>query len=658
MKKSKSRGMFCGVLLAFSFGMLVFLMAASSQQELVYSTYVEGQGTDVAVDAAGYAYVARFAGDGAEVDEGNPGGVSTLVTKIDVAGTGQAVWHKWLGGIDRQSHDRPGEVAIDSLGNIYVSGWTFSPDFPTTDDSTLIGEDAQYLTMLSGDTGEMLFSTLIGNYTGYLKAGVGVGGAEIEYVYAAGGTNGNISLTQYIQQGDTLIYGWSASISGNGNDFARSVAVDDAGNAYVTGITKSTDLIDQNGDPITITGLSDIFVAKFDTAGGLVYLTNLGGDETGNAHIEEFGTSIDVDGNGRIYITGRVASADFTTTAGALNPTFLGDRDAFLTVLEPVSPTDYNLLYSTYLGGSGPDRGLSVDIDADGKAYVFGYTVKNDVITTPDAYKPTSKGNDAFLWVIDPFQTGNDSLVSGTYLGGTKNERGYGIRVHTDGSVYVTGMTDSRNFPLTPDAYQTDIHNGFLSVLAWQEVNDPPTVDITAPAGGATFDSGALIDFAGTASDTEDGDLTSSLAWESDNEHIGSGGSFQAVLSDGTHTITASVIDSGGKTGSNSITITVGDEPQPDTIGVATIDYAATGGGNHLKITCTLDSPVEGAVVSIDLFRDGSLEQSYSGATDSQGVVSFLYRKAPSGTYVSVVTDMTAAGYTWDSATPPNSFDK
>jgi subtilisin len=88
--------------------------------------------------------------------------------------------------------------------------------------------------------------------------------------------------------------------------------------------------------------------------------------------------------------------------------------------------------------------------------------------------------------------------------------------------------------------------------------NNPPSVTITSPVNGASFDSGASISFAGSASDPEDGNLTSSLVWTSNQDgQIGTGGSFSAVLSDGTHTVTATATDSGGASGSASITITV-----------------------------------------------------------------------------------------------------
>jgi hypothetical protein len=117
--------------------------------------------------------------------------------------------------------------------------------------------------------------------------------------------------------------------------------------------------------------------------------------------------------------------------------------------------------------------------------------------------------------------------------------------------------------------------------------NDPPVVTITSPADDDDpFDSGATISFAGTATDTEDGDLTASLVWTSDLDgQIGTGGSFSTTLNDGTHTITASVTDSGGLTGSDSISITVG-EPAPDVTVESVVPDSGTP-GQTLNVTIT-----------------------------------------------------------------------
>ncbi len=198
--------------------------------------------------------------------------------------------------------------------------------------------------------------------------------------------------------------------------------------------------------------------------------------------------------------------------------------------------------------------------------------------------------------------------------------------------------------------------------------NDPPTVSITSPADGSTFGSGETIAFTGTASDTEDGDLTASLVWTSNIDgQIGTGGSFPAILSDGNHTITASVTDSGGKTGSDSISITVGTPPEEaTTVSVTSITYATEGGrkqNKHLLITVALEddlgSPVAGASVSIDLLRNGSLDAQGTGTTGADGTVTFSRKNAPSGHYTTTVTNVSAEGLTWDEIQPEDpGFDK
>jgi len=194
------------------------------------------------------------------------------------------------------------------------------------------------------------------------------------------------------------------------------------------------------------------------------------------------------------------------------------------------------------------------------------------------------------------------------------------------------------------------------------EPADAPTVSITSPADGSNFDSGATILFEGTASDTKDGDLTASLVWTSDIDgEIGTGGSFSTTLSDGSHTITASVTDSGGKTGNDSVSITIGTPTEPTIVSVDSITYATEGGRNsdrHLIITVALVNdlrdPVTDASVSIDVYLDGSLYGSGTGTTGTLGTVTFKVNNAPSGCYKTTVTNVVANGLDWDGATPEN----
>jgi hypothetical protein len=192
--------------------------------------------------------------------------------------------------------------------------------------------------------------------------------------------------------------------------------------------------------------------------------------------------------------------------------------------------------------------------------------------------------------------------------------------------------------------------------------NDPPVVQITSPSDGASFDSGAMILFNGTASDPEEGDLTDSLGWTSSIQgQIGGGGSFSYILEDGNHIITATATDSGGQTGSDSISITVGSPSEPTMVSVSGFTYATTGGRNgtkHLSVTVSLvddlGDPVAGASVSVLLEHNSGSSWPFTGTTGSEGTVTFSLSNAPSGCYITTVTDVTAGGLTWDDGDPDN----
>jgi hypothetical protein len=284
--------------------------------------------------------------------------------------------------------------------------------------------------------------------------------------------------------------------------------------------------------------------------------------------------------------------------------------------------------------------------------------------TTPDALFQSRLGkHDGFLTVVDPSKSGYPSVVSSTYFGTSRDEWIQGVDLHEFGGnvkAHVTGHTGAREgFPVTPEAYQEDPIKSsevFFSVLAWQgQGNSPPTVIISSPGDSSTFDSGATIDFTGTASDVEDGNLTSSLVWTSTIDgQIGTGGSFLAVLSDGAHTITASVTDSGGEPGDDSITITVGENQ--NTVGVKSIDYSYKSKGKTPKLTITFtveddgNNPVKGANVTFHLpGPDPDSDYFTTGFSGKNGEVKYTIGDPLLGSYTLTVTDMDADGYTWDS---------
>ena len=192
--------------------------------------------------------------------------------------------------------------------------------------------------------------------------------------------------------------------------------------------------------------------------------------------------------------------------------------------------------------------------------------------------------------------------------------------------------------------------------------SNAPVVSITSPAHGSTFGSGASIAFAGTASDADDGDLTANLVWTSSiNGQIGTGGSFSTTLSDGNHTITASVTDLNGAIGSNSVSITVGNPPAT-TVSVSSVSYSASGPNLYITVALVNDlgNPVSGASVEIILVNNntGQIWIGTGGTTGADGTVTWRLRNAPSGCYATTVTSVIATGLTWDFITPANSFCK
>lgn len=177
--------------------------------------------------------------------------------------------------------------------------------------------------------------------------------------------------------------------------------------------------------------------------------------------------------------------------------------------------------------------------------------------------------------------------------------------------------------------------------------NTAPSVSISSPADGATFDSGALISFAGSAADAEDGNLSSSLVWTSSLDgQIGIGSSFSAVLSDGTHTITASVTDTGGLTGDDAITVTVNTSSGGDTVTVALVGSSSTINKNFWRatVTATISPALEGAVVSG--IWNGSTSASCTTNTAGQCTLSVTVRTT-SSSVIFDVTNVALSGYTY-----------
>jgi hypothetical protein len=377
---------------------------------LSYSTYLGGSSYDygysIAVDASGSAYLsgstnsADFPTTAGAFDSTANGGRDAFVTKLNPTGSALS-YSTYLGG----RGDEAGGIVVDASGSAYISGFTYSTDFPTTggaSDTTANGDADGFVTKLN-PTGSAL------SYSTYL------GGSSFD---------------------------------------SAAIAIDGSGSAYVTGSTYSTDFPTTPGAfDTTANGDDDAYVAKLNaTASALTYSTYVGGAGY------DSGGGIALDAGGSAYLTGSTESADFPTTAGAFDTTKNGffAADPFVT---KVNPTGTALSYSTYLGGRGRDGGSEIAVDASGSAYVNGQTISNEFPTTAGAFDTTNPtGNfNTFVTKLNP---AGSALSYSTYLGGSANETQGGMAVDASGDVYVTGSTGaadngSNDFPTTAGAFDT-----------------------------------------------------------------------------------------------------------------------------------------------------------------------------------------------------------
>jgi hypothetical protein len=406
---------------------------------LSYSTYLGGSnpqdhyedlGTGIAVDSSGNTYVV-----GQTVSKNFPtmsplqrrlsGGVDAFVTKFNAAG--QLVYSTFLGGKDG---DGGFAIAVDTSGNAFLTGFTYSPDFPTTSGAlqrSLRGSSDAFVTKLNSSGSGLLYSTFLG----------GSGSEDSHAIFSRLG----------------------------------GIAVDPSGNAYVTGTTDSTDFPTVNAYQSTYgPDVGDVtFVAKLNTSGSaLLYSTYLGGTSGATSY------GIAVDSSGKVYVAGYAGSG--FPTRNAYQSNLIGGGDAFLTKLDPALSGDSSLLYSTFLGGSPGDgaaeKAYGVAADNSGNAYLTGYTRSSD-FPIKGAYQATYGGGpgDAFVTKLNTAASGADSLVYSTYLGGSGSDNHYGgepsaaIAVDTSGNAYVTGTTDSAaDFPIS-NAFQKTHGGGSFDVF-------------------------------------------------------------------------------------------------------------------------------------------------------------------------------------------------
>ena len=289
-----------------------------------------------------------------------------------------------------------------------------------------------------------------------------------------------------------LVY--SSYLGGTAQDRGDGITVDSAGSAYGTGFTLSNDFPTQNPIQAAIGGTqSDAFVTKISPdALTLIYSTYLGGAASG-----DLGYDIAVDADGNAYVTG-AAAGGFPTTAGAFQTVLNGNGDVFVTKLNAAGNA---LVYSTYIGGERLERGFGIALDETGAAYVTGQTSSNEFPVPNNAFQPshtvTNAGVDCFVAKVDP---AGSALPYSTYLGGQGEDRCFGIVVDHEHHAYVTGLTQSGDYPTTPGSLQP-VFGGALDAVVTKLNADGTDVIYSTFLGGGSIEQGHAIalDFAHNA---------------------------------------------------------------------------------------------------------------------------------------------------------------
>ena len=442
---------------------------------LVYATYLGGGGRDVAVDVAagpgGAAFVTGLT-DSADypslgaLDASLGGQSDAFVTKVSADGSSLG-YSTLLGGSSVDSGDA---IAVDTLGTAFVTGFTFSSDFPTTPgafDAEYAGENTRdvFVTKLAPDGSAPVFSTYLGGSSEDEVVDIGldpngdvcVGGLtqSLNFPTTPGVVNRALSgafVTKFAGDGTSLL---ASTFVGNlSSESATGIAVDTAGSAYVLAVTGSPRYPNTFGNAFDadFSGLSDVAITKLSPDGHtIVFSTFLGGTGYDGSDAIALGSGRD------IYVAGSTTSTDFPVTPGAIDSTYNGGNgDGFVA---RIAADGTRLVYSTFLGGTSSDDAFAIAVRPNGVAFVAGRTQSLDFPTTAGAFDTTPGADttpgfqDAFVAKLNAEGT---KIKRSTLLGGALGEEAFALAADRFG-VTVVGTTGSVDFPVSTGAFDTTL---------------------------------------------------------------------------------------------------------------------------------------------------------------------------------------------------------
>ncbi|MCA9949546.1 MAG: SBBP repeat-containing protein [Anaerolineales bacterium] len=425
------------------------LVPQENLESLLYSTFLGGSSrdgaSDISIDVAGNAYITGYTASSdfpvtaGAFDTTFDNLTDTFVANLSANGAG-LVYVTYLGGSDR---DFSNALSIDGMENVFISGYTSSSNFPVTAnafDTTYNGNHDAFVVKLSANGTELAYATYLG---------------------------------------------------GSDHDYVWDINIDESGNVFITGETKSNDLpVTVGAFDTTLNSYLDAFVAKLNTDGSeLVYATYLGGSSFA------FAQGIRIDDAGNAFIIGATGSNDFPVTVGAFDITFNGSWDTFVAKINAIGT---ELIYATYIGGSNLDYGVTLSLDEVGNVFITGYTSSTDFPVTADAVDTTHNGSyDAF---IGKLSANGAELAFATYLGGSSDDHSWDVSIDGAGNSFITGQTSSSDFPVTADAFDTTQNGGDDAFVAKLNANGSELAYATYFGGNSSDVGNALsIDEMGNA---------------------------------------------------------------------------------------------------------------------------------------------------------------
>ncbi len=426
-------------------------------------------------------------------------------------------------------------ITLDSSGNVYIAGLTYSTNFPVTTgalQTTIAGGTNAFVSKLNNGLTTLIASTYIGGNGFDFAYAITLDSSGNVYIAGqtsstnfptttgalqtafggptGGGTDGFVSK---LNNGLTTLLA-STYIGGSGDDVAQAITLDSSGNVYVAGLTGSTNFpVTTGAFQTTFAGGNsgcnfacvplDAFVSKLNNGLTTLIASTYIGGSTGN----EIARAITLDSSGNVYIAGDTGSTNYPTTTGAFQTTFGGGfTDAFVSKFNNGLTS---LLASTYIGGSGSggDVGAAITLDPSGNVYIAGLTTSTNFPVTTGAFQTTNAGGaDAY---VSKLNNGLTTLLASTYIGGSTGDQANAITLDSSGNVYITGSTSSTNYPTTAGAFQTTnagsvnafvskLNNGLTTLLASTYIGGSG-VDI---ALAITLDSSGNVYIAGDTRST------------------------------------------------------------------------------------------------------------------------------------------------------------